>query len=90
LFPNITRSPKEAEKLASQHVVDTFETLTEAALTNNKNFVYEGYFTNNATWDTPKRFKAAGYDVNLLFLGLTSPDLSQSRVVDRVSEGGIT
>ncbi|MGN6398482.1 MAG: zeta toxin family protein [Mucilaginibacter sp.] len=88
LFPAITRSPKEAKRLAFQHVVDTFESLSENALTNNENFVYEGHFTNSATWDTPKRFKAAGYIIHLFFLGLTSADLSQSRVTDRVTEGG--
>jgi predicted ABC-type ATPase len=88
LFPGITRSPKEAKKLAYQHVVDTFESLSENALNSNENFVYEGHFTNNATWDTPKRFKAAGYTIHLFFLGLNDPDLSQSRVTDRVTEGG--
>ncbi|MCO5945999.1 zeta toxin family protein [Mucilaginibacter flavidus] len=88
LFPAITRSPKEAKKIAFQHVVDTFEKLADDALTNNDNFVYEGHFTNSATWDTPKRFKAAGYAIHLFFLGLTSPDLSQLRVADRVTEGG--
>lgn len=88
LFPGFTLSPKEARKLAFQHVIDTFELLTANALSSNETFVYEGHFTNDATWDTPRRFKAAGYEINLLFFGLTDPDLSQLRVANRVKEGG--
>lgn len=88
LFPNVTRSPKEANKVALQYVVETFEELAENALNTNDNFVYEGHFINHATWDMPRRFKAAGYEVNLLFFGLSDPDLSQLRVTDRVTEGG--
>jgi predicted ABC-type ATPase len=69
-------------------VVDTFEQLAENALNTNDNFVYEGHFINHATWDMPRRFKDAGYEVNLLFFGLSNPDLSQLRVTDRVTEGG--
>ena len=74
--------------MAFQHVVETFEGLVESALNSNENFVYEGHFTNHATWDVPKRFKAAGYKLHLLFLGLASSKLSQSRVTGRVSKGG--
>jgi predicted ABC-type ATPase len=50
LFPILTRSPKEVKKLAFQYMVDTFEQLTDDALNRNESFVYEGHFTNNATW----------------------------------------
>lgn len=88
LFPNITRSPKEAKKLAFRYVVDTFEQLTADALERNETFVYEGHFTNDATWDAPRRFKKAGYEINLLFFGLADPDVSQLRVTKRVAKGG--
>ena len=88
LFPQITRSPKEAKKLAFEYVVNTFERLTADALSRNDTFVYEGHFTNNATWDTPKQFKQVGYTIHLLFFGLTDPDLSQLRVTNRVIEDG--
>lgn len=84
LFPYKTRSPKESKKWAQEFVVNTFETLVEEALLKNSNFVYEGHFTNDHTWLAPKRFKEAGYDIHLLFLGLSDPDLSQLRVADRV------
>jgi len=88
LFPNITRSPKEAKKLAFRYVVDTFEQLTADALERNETFVYEGHFTNDATWDAPRRFKKAGYEINLLFFGLADPDVSQLRVTKRAAKGG--
>jgi predicted ABC-type ATPase len=55
---------------------------------NKATFVYEGHFTNDATWDIPKKFKAAGYKLNLIFLGLKHPDLSEIRVLRRVKQGG--
>ena len=88
LFPHQTRSPKEAKKIAFDYVVETFEKLVEDALARSDTFVYEGHFTNDATWETPRRFKEAGYDIHLIFFGLTDPDLSQLRVTDRVAEGG--
>lgn len=88
LFPRVIPSPKEASKLAFQHLIDTFEQLTAEALNNNESFVYEGHFTNSATWDTPKRFKAAGYTIHLIFFGVADPDLSESRVTRRVAKGG--
>jgi predicted ABC-type ATPase len=88
LFPRVIPSPKEARKLAFQFIIDTFEQLTADALDNHENFVYEGHFTNHATWDTPKRFKAAGYIIHLIFFGLSDPDLSESRVTRRFARGG--
>src|ERR1700753_503885 len=82
LFPRLTPSPKEAKKLAFEFVVDTFEQLTEEALSTRESFVYEGHFTNEATWDTPRRFKTSGYEINLIFFGLLNPDVSQLRVTD--------
>lgn len=88
LFPSKTRSPKEAKRLAFKFVTEKFDALVEQSLQENDNFVYEGHFTNDATWETPKRFKSAGYKIHLLFFGLSDPDLSQLRVTDRVYEGG--
>lgn len=62
--------------------------LVENAISTNDNFADEGHFTNDATWDIPKRFKEHGYSIHLTFLGLESPDLSELRVIDRSKEGG--
>ncbi len=50
------KSHKEAKKLAFAFVEDTFEWLVEDAVQVMTNFVYEGHFTNDATWDIPKKF----------------------------------
>lgn len=88
LFPAKTKSHKEAKKLAYEWIVNHFEGLVEDALERNDTFVYEGHFTNDATWDVPKRFKQSGYIVNLIFFGLASPKLSEMRVVERSKSGG--
>ena len=88
LFPIQTKSPKEATKLAYQFITDQFEKLTQKAIKHKDHFVYEGHFTNDATWDVPKIFKNEWYELHLPFLGLNDPDLSQLRVTDRVFEGG--
>ena len=82
------RANKEARKISYQFVSDTFDVLVEAALNNKSNFVYEGHFTNDATWEVPQQFKKNGYSINLIFFGLTDPDLSELRVIDRKKEGG--
>jgi predicted ABC-type ATPase len=88
LWASGMRAHKEAKKIAYQFVTGTFDRLVEEALDANSNFVYEEHFTNDATWDIPKRFKSRGYYINLIFLGLTNPDMSELRVISRVKEGG--
>ena len=82
------KAPKEVRKLAFEFTVNTFEQQVAEALANGSNYVYEGHFTNDSTWDTPRKFKAQGYIVNLIFLGLESPESSQLRVIERSQEGG--
>ncbi len=82
------RAIKELKNISYEFVTTTFDALTEAALNNSANFAYEGHFTNEATWDVPRKFKAAGYSIHLVFFGLNDPELSQLRVVDRAKEGG--
>lgn len=82
------RAHKEAKKLAFSFVEETFDNLVENTISTNDNFAYEGHFTNDATWDIPRRFKEHGYSIHLIFLGLKSPDLSELRVIDRSKEGG--
>ncbi|MCU0404517.1 MAG: zeta toxin family protein [Chitinophagaceae bacterium] len=82
------KSYKECKRLAFAYVEETFDLLVEKALIDKTDFVYEGHFTNEATWDIPRRFKANGYSINLIFFGLTDTNLSQLRVIDRAKEGG--
>ena len=82
------RAHKEVRNIAFSFVEETFNNLVDQALKNNTDFTYEGHFTNDATWDIPKRFKAAGYNIHLIFFGLRDTDLSELRVIDRSKEGG--
>ncbi|MDI9310550.1 MAG: zeta toxin family protein [Limnohabitans sp.] len=82
------RSQKECRNLAFDIVVETFEKLVEDSLANKTDFVYEGHFTNEATWDVPKKFKEAGYKIHLIFFGLTDTTSSEARVIARTQEGG--
>jgi len=88
LFPKIVRSAKYARRDALDYVVKLFEELTKQALLENDHYVYEGHFTNDETWQTPKTFKAAGYQIHMLFFGLDNPELSGFRVTERVTDGG--
>jgi len=82
------KSHKECAKLAYTFVTETFEHLVETALATNQDFAYEGHFTNEATWNIPRRFREAGYAIHLIFLGLQDTTLSELRVVDRAQSGG--
>lgn len=88
LFPNPAKTFKEAKKLAYEWLVNYFESLVDMAIINKHSFVYEGHFTNESTWDVPKRFKQNGYSINLIFLGVRSTAVSELRVADRSKEGG--
>ena len=81
---------KEAKKLAFAFVTETFEALVQQALTNKSDFVYGGHFTNEATWDIPRKFKAEGFDIHLIYFGLADTKLSRLRVIDRARGDGIT
>lgn len=85
---NGIKSHKECKKLAAEVVEKSFDDLVEFSLQSNADLAYEGHFTNDATWDVPKRFKEAGYKIHLIFFGLTDIGLSETRVVARAKEGG--
>ena len=82
------KSPKEYNRLSSDAVDAIFDGLVETALTGETDFAYEGHFTTDATWGVPKRFKAAGYKIHLIFFGLKDITLSETRVIGRAKEGG--
>lgn len=82
------RAHKESRRLAYEFVTSTFDALVNSAIHTNTDFAYEGHFTNEATWDIPRRFKSAGYVIHLIYLGLNDTELSELRVTDRVKFGG--
>lgn len=88
LWQSGIRAHKEAKKIAFEFVSNSFDELTEKALADAADFAYEGHFTNEATWNVPKKFKANGYTIHLIFLGLSGTSLSELRVIGRTKEGG--
>lgn len=82
------RAHKEARNIAFEFVTNRFDELTQNALTSKIDFVYEGHFTNEATWNVPKKFKGNGYELHLIFFGLANTSLSELRVIARTKEGG--
>ena len=70
------RLHKEIKKVSFAFVEETFGLLVESVLTTKSDFAYEGHFTNEATWEIPKRFKEEGYEVNMIFFGLTDVNLN--------------
>lgn len=82
------KSHKECRRLAYEYTSNTFDELVEKALAIRSDFAYEGHFTNEATWEIPKRFREEGYAIHLIFFGLADTDISQLRVVSRSQEGG--
>lgn len=88
LWKSGIRANKEAKKIAFAFVEESFDSLVEKAICTKNNFAYEGHFTNDSTWDIPKRFKEEGYEINMIFFGLIDTDLSELRVIDRTNEGG--
>src|SRR5579863_1037648 len=82
------KSHKECAKQAYEFVTQNFDQLVETSLVTNRDFAYEGHFTNEATWEIPRRFATEGYHVHLIFLGLRDTELSEVRVKERWQSGG--
>lgn len=88
LFRAKTKSHKEARNMAAEWLEEYFVSLVEHALETGDHFVYEGHFSTEGPWQTPRRFKDNGYTVHLIFFGLADTGLSELRVVDRSKLGG--
>jgi predicted ABC-type ATPase len=87
-FKLLTGSYKEAARLADEYVYAEFERLYKSALSKNDHFSYEGHFSEESSWELIRKFKAAGYTIDMIFLGLVSLELSADRVFNRAIRGG--
>jgi predicted ABC-type ATPase len=87
LLPTI-KSVKEARKMADEWMYEQFLKLSKSALKNKEHFAYEGHFRDSATLKTPRLFKRKGFKVSLIFMGLSDPEQSELRVLDRAIHGG--
>jgi predicted ABC-type ATPase len=82
------KSLKEARNMADEWVEEYFRKQVSTAIKSKDHFAYEGHFRDPSTLNIPKKFKKNGYSVSLIFMGLTDPDLSELRVLDRARHGG--
>jgi predicted ABC-type ATPase len=87
-FKKVTGSYKEGAHMADEFVYEEFERLYKKALSENDHFAYEGHFSEEGSWDLIRKFKAAGYKIDMIFLGLISLELSADRVFNRAIRGG--
>lgn len=60
----------------------------EKAIFKKQNFCFETVFSHTSKIDLLAQAKAAGYDINLVVIYLTNPDINKARVKQRVSTGG--
>lgn len=87
-FYKLHRSDKEARKQANEALELHFRELVANHIANKTHFAYEGHFTGQGAWQTPAKFKAAGFDIHLIFCGLKEVIKSIQRVEIRVKKGG--
>ena len=76
--------PESMSLTASKLMVKRFRELLEA----NKSFAFETTASGTNYAKHLKAAQATGYEVHLLFLWLSSPDLAVERVAKRVAQGG--
>lgn len=74
--------------MAAEWLEEHFVSLVNQAIESGDNFVYEGHFSSDGPWQTPRRFKSSGYTIHLIFFGLADPGLSMLRVIERSKSGG--
>ena len=85
---SLIKSLKEAKRTADEWMYQQFSNLTNDALKRKDHFAYEGHFRDANTLKIPKKFKKKGYDVSIIFMGLSDPHQSELRVIDRAKHGG--
>jgi predicted ABC-type ATPase len=84
----IYKSNKETRKQANEALEQEFLSRVAESIDKRTHFAYEGHFTGSGAWETPKRFKNAGFDIHLIFCGLDEVETSINRVEMRVKKGG--
>jgi predicted ABC-type ATPase len=88
LWKSGMRVDKKIKEIANDFVIDTFNSLVDEAIGSRKHFAYEGHFTEDSSWNIPRLLKNKGYNVHLIFFGLSNTNQSELRVLERVKDGG--
>lgn len=82
-----TLNPKDSESLSYEASILTLE-LVGNLLEEGVSFCYETVFSHPSKYLYMDRAKKLGYEVNLIYIHLSTPILNEARVSQRVSEGG--
>lgn len=64
------------------------ENLRNELLQEGRSFCFETVFSHPSKIDFMAKAKAMGYEVILVFVHLSSPDLNKARILQRIEEGG--
>lgn len=88
LYKKSTPSIKEAKRIADDWLTEEFMTRSKKAISENDDFVYEGHLPIDENWQTPQKFKRAGYRIHIIYLGLSDTEVSEFRVFERAKHGG--
>lgn len=76
--------PERAARAAGRILLEELQRLTEA----KESFALESTLSGRTYIELLKRWKAKGYRIEIVFLKLSSPQLSLSRIASRVAQGG--
>ena len=76
------------ERGVRESVADKFDEAKQNAIINRTNFAFETNYHIDTIIDTVTKFKAAGFETELLFIALLSADLAIERVKNRVLNNG--
>lgn len=88
LYKKVTPSIKEAKRIADEWLIKEFISRSSKAIKQNEDFAYEGHLPEDENWTTPKKFKRAGYQIHIIYLGLKDIEVSEFRVFGRAKYGG--
>lgn len=76
--------PQLAARAAGRLLLQEFDRLAET----KESFAIESTLSGKGYIDRLRKLKAAGYELNIIFLKLNSPKLAMERVAFRVRQGG--
>lgn len=82
------RIAPESPEAASYDAARIAESLRQNLLLSEASFCFETVFSHPSKVDFLGHAKALGYEIILVFIHLSHPQLNKARVAQRVSEGG--
>jgi predicted ABC-type ATPase len=85
---NARYNNKESRNKAEDDLQEHFQSLVDDVLVSRSNFAYEGHFTGESQWQLLSKFKASGFNIHMVYLGLENLEASHDRVNSRIAKAG--